>query len=303
MPRFGLIGTITYDVISNEEGTVHEGLGGILHQAAVLCGLAQEVNLYTNLGRELETDVRELTKDWKTLRREGISTVSGPGNRVFLHYPRRGERVEVLKTVVPPIIPDRIMNDLPKLDFLVMVLNSGFDMVLGDWQRVKKNAGCPIWLDVHSLLLEKKIGRPREYVPVRRWRDWTEGTDYVQANKAEVAALLGRPGEDPTRAELESLGVQACELGSKAVFITLGAEGALVLTKKRSRIMTAVKGKSAVDATGCGDVFCAATVFSISEGRDPFESALYGMRIASAFAGLSGISEIYSLLPFFFFWK
>ena len=84
MPCFGLIGTITYDVISNAEETIHEGLGGILHQAAFLCALGQEVSLYTNLGRELGTKVQELTKEWKTLRREGISTVSGPGNRVFL---------------------------------------------------------------------------------------------------------------------------------------------------------------------------------------------------------------------------
>ena len=49
MSRFGLIGTITYDVITIEGKTIHEGLGGILYQAAVLCGLGCEVNLYTNL--------------------------------------------------------------------------------------------------------------------------------------------------------------------------------------------------------------------------------------------------------------
>lgn len=296
MPRFGLIGSVTYDVISNEGGTVHEGLGGILHQTAVLCGLAQEVNLYTNLGRELETAVRDLTKDWKTLRRKGIRIVSGPGNRVFLHYPRRGERVEVLRAVVPPIDPDRILDDLPELDFLVMVLNSGFDMALGDWRRVKKNAGCPVWLDVHSLLLERKIGRPRSYVSVREWRDWIRETDYVQANKAEVAALVGRPGENLTRAELENFGAEVCALGSKAVFITLGAEGALVSTERGSQSMAADTGKSAVDSTGCGDVFCAATALSLCKGRDCLESARYGMRIASAFAGLSGVFEIFSLL-------
>ena len=85
MSCFGLIGTITYDVISNEEGKIHEGLGGVLHQAAVLCGLEKKVNLYTNLGRELDAEVRELTKKWPTFRREGIRVVSGPGHRVFLH--------------------------------------------------------------------------------------------------------------------------------------------------------------------------------------------------------------------------
>lgn len=296
MPCFGLIGTITYDVISNEEGIIHEGLGGILHHAAVLCGLGQEVRLHTNLGQELEAKVHELTKEWRTLRREGIRIVSGPGNRVFLHYPRRGERVEVLKAAVPPLAPDRILNDLPNLDFLVMVLSSGFDMRLGDWQGVKRNAGCPIWLDVHSLPLKKIIGRPREYVAVRGWRAWVEGTDYLQANKAEVAALLGHPEKDPTRAELEEFGTLACMLGPKAVYITLGAEGALVVTKEGSKKMSAVKGKSVIDSTGCGDVFCAAAALSLCEGVGPIESAIQGMEVASDCAGLSGISPIYKIL-------
>jgi hypothetical protein len=112
MTRFGLIGTITYDVITGEGENIHEGLGGILYQVAVLCGLGYEVNLYTNLGGELETEVQELTKEWRTLNPGGINTVSGPGNRVFLDYPTGRERIEVLKSVVPPINPDRILGDL-----------------------------------------------------------------------------------------------------------------------------------------------------------------------------------------------
>jgi sugar/nucleoside kinase (ribokinase family) len=296
MSCFGLIGTITYDVISNEEGKIHEGLGGVLHQAAVLCGLEQQVNLYTNLGRELEAEVQELTKEWPTFYREGIHVVSGPGHRVFLYYPHQGERIEVLETEVPPVIPDRILQDLPRLDFLLMVLNSGFDMTLRDWQRVKENAVCPIWLDIHSLPLEKKIGRPRKYVLVRDWKDWVEGIDYLQANKTEVAALLGCPGKNPTREDLASFGVMVCEMGLKAVFITLGAEGALVVGKKGPRDMAAIEGKSVVDTTGCGDVFCAGTAVSLSKGHDPYESALYGMEIASATARLSGISQIFKLM-------
>lgn len=222
--------------------------------------------------------------------------VSGPGHRVFLHYPRQGERREVLKAAVPPVDPDRVLQDLPQLDFLVLVLNSGFDMALKDWQRVKKNAVCPTWLDIHSLPLEKKIGSPRRYVLVQDWKDWVEGIDYLQANKAEVAALLGCPGNDPTRAELASFGNMVCEMGLKAVFITLGAEGALVVGKNGPRIMAAIKEKSVVDTTGCGDVFCAGAAVSLSKGCDPYESALYGMEIASATARLSGISEIFKLI-------
>jgi len=293
MSRFGLIGTITYDVITIEGKTIHKGLGGILYQAAVLCGLGCEVNLYTNLGRRLETEVQELTKEWRTLNKRGIDMVSGPGNRVFLDYRSGRERIEVLKSVVPPICPDRILKDLPQLDFLVMVLNSGFDMESDEWERIKKKATCPIWLDIHSLPLEKKIGSPREYVPVRNWKDWVEGIDYLQANRAEVAALLGCPGKNPDLAELESFGAMVSKLGIKAVFVTLGEEGVLLMDKKGSWSIGAIGGNSVVDSTGCGDVFCGGAAAYLSEGRDPFESAVYGMRIASAAVSTSGVSPMF----------
>lgn len=293
MSRFGLIGTITYDVITIEGKTIHEGLGGILYQAAVLCGLGYEVNLYTNLGRGLETEVQELIKEWRTLDKGSIDMVSGPGNRVFLDYRSGRERIEVLKSVVPPISRDRILKDLPQLDFLVMVLNSGFDMESDEWERVKKKATCPIWLDIHSLPLEKKIGSPREYVSVRDWKDWVEGIDFLQANRAEVAALLGCPGKNLDLAELESFGAMVFKLGVKTIFVTLGEEGVLLMDEKESRSIGAIEGNSVVDSTGCGDVFCGGAAVYLSEGCDPFESAVYGMRIASAAVSTSGVSPMF----------
>ena len=85
--NFGLIGTITSDEISFDSGQSIKGLGGILYQAAVLCGLGKEVFLYTNLGEELVQDVENIIKKWPTLRRKGIRHAPGPGNQVHLHYP------------------------------------------------------------------------------------------------------------------------------------------------------------------------------------------------------------------------
>jgi sugar/nucleoside kinase (ribokinase family) len=299
MSCFGLIGTITYDVITSEGQTTHEGLGGILYQAAVLCGLGQRVNLYTNLGIELNTEVQELTKKWTSLNKRGIKLVPGPGNRVFLDYPSGGERIEVLKSVVPPMNPDLILEDLSRTDILVMSFNSGFDMEAEDWERVKKKAACPIWLDIHSLLLEKKIGTPRSYATLQDWENWVEGIDYLQANKAEVAALLDRPGKDLSLKELEYFGDMVLDLGIQAVFLTLGEEGLLLMEKRGSQPIPVIDGSSVVDTTGCGDVLCAGAVICLNDGRDPYESAVYGIRIASAAAGLRGVSAVFDLMGLF----
>lgn len=295
MSRFGLIGTITYDVITHETGTGFRGVGGVLHQAAVLCGLSEEVFLYTNLGEELSDEFNETIKKWKILHRQGINFVPGAGNRVFLDYPRKGERLEVLKSVVPPLNPEKIIHDIKDLDFLVLVMNSGFDLEKEDWQKIRREAECPLWLDIHSLLLEKKLNSPRRYISFPNWREWTEGVHYFQANRAEVASMLGQPGADLSETDMRRFGEMALELGVHAVFMTLGEEGALVMGENQTRKIAVKNNTSVVDSTGCGDVFCAGTAAKLVEGRDPFEAARYGLQLASAAVGVTGINATYEL--------
>jgi hypothetical protein len=270
-------------------------VGGVLHQAAVLCGLSEEVFLYTNLGEELRDEFSATTKKWKTLHRQGINCVPGPGNRVFLDYPRKGERLEVLKSVVPPLNPEKILNDIKDLDFLVLVMNSGFDMEKEDWQKIRGEAVCPLWLDIHSLLLEKRLNAPRRYISFPDWREWAEGVHYFQSNSAEVASMLGQPGEDLSETDMRRFGDMALELGVDAVFMTLGEEGALVMTENQTKKISVENDTSVIDSTGCGDVFCAGTVVKLVEGRDPFEAARYGLRLASAAVGIAGIHATYEL--------
>ncbi len=295
MSRFGLIGTITYDVISQEKAPGYEGLGGVLHQAAVLCGLKKEVSLYTNLGQELSEEFDKTTHDWPTLHKQGIDRVPGPGNRVFLDYPQRGEREEILKSVVPPLNPEKILRDLSSLDFLVVVLNSGFDLKKKDWLKIREKAVCPLWLDIHSLILERKLNAPRKHVTLPDWRDWTEGVHYLQANRAEVASMLGHPGTDPSETDMRRLGKMALEAGTRAVFVTLGEEGALVMTKDLIRKIRVAEDRPAVDTTGCGDVFCAGTAARLKDGCDPVEAAQFGMQFASAAVSVSGIADTFEL--------
>ena len=295
MSRFGLIGTITYDVITHEAGSDFRGVGGVLHQAAVLCGLSEEVFLYTNLGEELSDEFSAATKKWKTLHRQGVNCVPGLGNRVFLDYPRSGERLEVLKSVVPPLNPEKILHDLKDLDFLVLVMNSGFDLEKEDWQKIRREAVCPIWLDVHSLLLEKKLNSLRRYISFPDWREWAECVHYFQANSAEVASMLGQPGADLSETDMRRFGEMALELGVHAVFMTLGEEGALVMTESQTKKISVKNDTSVVDSTGCGDVFCAGTAAKLVEGMDPFEAARYGLQLASAAVGIAGIHATYEL--------
>ena len=295
MAKFGLIGTITSDSISYQSGRTFEGIGGVLYQAASLCGFGHSVFLYTNLGGDLAASVNPLIRDWLNLSRPGIRIVPGPGNRVRLHYPAEGERIEVLESVVPPLDPGPIIAHLPTLDMLLLIVNSGFDIELRDWRKIVDAARCPIWLDVHSLPLDRVLGEHREYVSLPEWADWARGVDYLQANRQEVASMLSHPRILATEKELGAFSEQAFELGVKAVFITLGKEGVQLMTPRAMKRIAAPGVHPVVDSTGCGDVFCAGVVVRLADGQTPFDAASHGVEMASKAVSLAGIKETYEM--------
>jgi len=296
MSTFGLIGTITSDTITREDGPALTGLGGILYQAAVLCGLAEDVLLYSNCGAELETEVRSLIGAWPTLCTNGLEFVPGPGNRVFLRYSGHlKEREEVLEFVVPPLDASRVLPDLDQLDMLLMVFNSGFDMTLDDWRKLAAAASCPTWLDIHSLTLARHLRRHREYKSLSDWKDWVSGISYLQANRQEVACMLGHPERWPDRSEIAAFLEDAFRIGLKAVFITMGKEGTLASTPDRSCMMRAPRAKTVVDTTGCGDVFCAGAMHGLAGGASISESASFGIQLASRAVGLAGVRKTYEM--------
>lgn len=290
-----MIGTITFDEITYESGQSINGLGGVLYQAAVLCGLGEEVHLHTNMGQELADEVEATVSEWSTLCREFVRTVPGHGNQVRLHYPESGERMEVLKSVVPPLDPAALLKDIRKLAMIILVINSGFDVELRDWQKIVHSASCPIWIDIHSLALSRKIGVLRNYRHIPDWKEWTEGVNFIQANAKEVASMLGQPDRKPSESELKRFAARTFELGVRAVFITLGREGVLVMTPGESRKISISKAESVVDTTGCGDVFCSATAVKLSEGENPFNAAYFGLELATKAVAVKGITETYCL--------
>ncbi len=295
-PRFGLIGTISRDEIMFQDGRRYHQLGGILYQAAVLCGLGEETVLFANLSDDLASDVEELIGSWPTLKRKGINRVPGPGNLVHLTYPDHGERREVLESTVPALDPASFSQFLPGLDLLVMVINSGFDMTFEDWRKVADEAPCPIWFDIHSLTLKKVLGGPRDYRPVPEWKEWARGAAFLQANRQEVACMLGRPDSRAIDAEVERFCREALdELGPQAVFVTLGKEGVLVAVPGcLERIGLSDTGRS-VDTTGCGDAFCAAAVSKLARNDDSFAAAAFAVNLASRAASISGVAKTYEL--------
>jgi len=294
--RCGLIGTITSDTIESPDGQIRRAIGGILYQAAALCGLGAAPALFSNCGEGLRPEVEAIIGEWPTLDRGGLRYVPGPGHCVRLRYPGGSrEREEVLESAVPPISVESILDRLPELDFLLLSFNSGSDIGLIDWRKIVDRASCPAWLDVHSLALTPSTGGRREYRAVPAWEAWIDGITYLQANRREIGCLLGRPEQPADEAGIRTFAARAFAFGVKAVFATMGEGGVWAATPEETRRIPARPGAAVVDPTGCGDVFAAAAIAGRLRGLSVFRAAAAGVELATRAAGVSGIAATHLL--------
>jgi len=97
--------------------------------------------------------------------------------------------------------------------------------------------------------------------------------DVLIPNRGELEALAGRAGDPVELArELEA---------ARAVVVTLGAEGAVVVEGERVERIRAPTVE-AVDTTGAGDAFCGALAQALDSGADLVDAARWAARAAAA---------------------
>jgi len=99
-------------------------------------------------------------------------------------------------------------------------------------------------------------------------------------NEVEAGFLAQMPVENETDAEKAA--AKLIEQGVEKVIITLGSQGAFVVTKNEKVSVPAFK-VDAVDTTAAGDTFCGAYAVANVDGKSPEEA----LRFASAAAAIS----------------
>jgi ribokinase len=102
--------------------------------------------------------------------------------------------------------------------------------------------------------------------------------DVLVPNRTELAVLAGAPMPAGPN---DAASLAARVHGPRTVVVTLGAEGALVLTGARVEHVPA-PAVAVVDTTGAGDAFCGALADALAGGADVVEAVRWGVRVAAA---------------------
>ena len=134
---------------------------------------------------------------------------------------------------------------------------------------------------VINLANRKNIPVLWNFAPAREFDlSYIPKVNILVLNEVEAGFLAQMPVEN--EADAEKAAIKLIENGVEKVIITLGSQGAFVLTKNEKVSVPAFK-VDAVDTTAAGDTFCGAYAVANVEGKSPEEA----LRFASAAAAIS----------------
>lgn len=98
--------------------------------------------------------------------------------------------------------------------------------------------------------------------------------DYLTPNESELRILLGLPADDPRSSR--ELAAELRRQGVRNVVVTLGRQGALILTDELDLMVPAIPVE-VVDTTGAGDAFNSGFAVALAEGRDIVDAVRFGV--------------------------
>lgn len=167
-----------------------------------------------------------------------------------------------------PADVDRADSALRSADMVVVQLETPLPVIAYVAQKAAA-LGVPVILD--------PAPAPNEPLPAEILALIT----YIKPNETEASRLTGIDvtDADSARRAAEKL----ISLGPKAVIVTLGKSGALIVEKGKEPVLIPSKQVAAVDATAAGDCFSGALAVALAQGRPIADAA----RFAAAAAAVS----------------
>jgi ribokinase len=104
-------------------------------------------------------------------------------------------------------------------------------------------------------------------------------SDYIIPNETEAAILTGLPVENLDQAKAAAKKLQS--LGARNIVLTLGSQGALVLTEDGvETIVPSFHAGPVVETTGAGDAFCGGFAAALAEGQPLLDAVRFGCATA-----------------------
>ncbi|MCX6121828.1 MAG: carbohydrate kinase family protein [Ignavibacteriales bacterium] len=297
-----IIGHLCKDIVHlpGEKDIQEESFGGIMFTLLTLANLMSErdcIQPVFGVGQADYEALMEQLKPYKNIDVSGIFKFKGPTNQVQLFYQNDGQtRIECSKNISAPIPFNRIK---PYLDGDGVLINmiSGADITLetlGYIRMETREQGIPIHFDFHSLTLGTDQEFKRFRRPITDWRRWCFMLNSIQMSEEEALGLSAERYDEKT------LTNHMMPLMVETLLITRSERGVTVIVQDIHKKLThkdivGVSFGTAIDATGCGDVFGAAFLYQYLKSKDSFIAAEFANKTAALNATFKGTKELEGL--------
>ena len=294
--KIGVLGTICFDEILLLDGSRRESFGGITYNAAALSSVVGDgdaVRPLSNVGEDRYDAVLAAFSGMPHVDVSGLTKTPGHLMHVALTWLTEAKRDEKALYRMPPY-------DLPTLakagdcDGVHVNFIHGTELDIKTLAAFRAQFSGLLSLDVHNAISEWHEDGTRSCVGFQEWPDWVAHFDTVQCNEFEVDAMFER--SVTTRQDYIAAAKEICAAGPRAVSVTLGPEGAVMVHRKDEDFflidIDVLPPKKAVDTTGCGDSFSAGFLIGMLTHDDPATALACASVVAGVNSRYSGIGQL-----------
>lgn len=251
------------------------GFGGKgANQAVIAAHCGAEVHFVGKLGRDLFGDsiaenFKKLGIDSKYVERSdtpnGVAHiwVDANGENRIVIIPGANHEIESKKAT-------EAIESIAGLAVVVAQCEIKQEVTLAAFSAAKKR-GCVTILN------------PAPYQPLSQ--ELLEVTDWIIPNETEFKELHGQA---PTSDDV----LKSFRPGKNSI-VTLGSEGAVLITADGNLSRVGAPKVNAVDTTGAGDAFVGVFAFALASGKNPEDAMKLGIRVASMSVTRKGAQSSY----------
>jgi ribokinase len=198
-----------------------------------------------------------------------VGTVAGTASGVAPIFvePNGDNRILIVKGANDQLRPDDVDRARNELAFCAIILLQ-LEVPLETMYRaveIGAELGIPVLLNPAPATRQLNLGRLR-------------GLSFLVPNQSELAMLTGKPCANAGEAVFAAR--EIVDAGVETVIVTLGAEGALLVTANTQRHVAAIR-VSPVDTTGAGDAFIGSFAHYVAAGEDIVEALERAVRYAA----------------------
>ena len=251
------------------------GFGGKgANQAVIAAHCGAEVHFVGKLGRDLFGD--SIAENFKKLGidSEYVERSDTPNGVAHIWVDANGEnRIIIIPGANHEIESKKAIEAIESIAGLAVVVAQceiKQEVTLAAFSAAKKR-GCVTILN------------PAPYQPLSE--ELLAVTDWIIPNETEFKELLG---QDPTSDEV----LKKFRPGKNSI-VTLGSEGAVLITSEGNLTRVSAPTVNAVDTTGAGDAFVGVFAFGLASGKNPEDAMKLGVKVASMSVTRKGAQSSY----------